>query len=134
MTPEQMKKLKQLEVELRKVFAGQWKLPIRGERDGYVFTEVEGVTVLITRKSYNPRGGYKLPAIRTYSEKVAPTSLDAAVRAKEFFERQSKARDCVTGHFNPIIDINWRCRGTAKDCPCNSEEDIAVLKKRSGVS
>jgi len=129
MTPKQKEKLDQLEDELR---VPRGTLPIRGEKDGYVFTEVQGVTVLITSKSYNPRGGYKLPAVRTYSETVTPTSLDAAVRARELFERQSKTSECDTGHFNPVVDTDWRCKGDVKGCPCNSE-GMAVRQKRSGV-
>ena len=129
MTPQQKGKLDQLEDELR---VPRGTLPIRGEKDGYVFTEVQGVTVLITRKSYNSRGGYKVPAVRTYPETVTPTSLDAVVRARELFERQSTTSECVTGHFNPVIGAEWRCKGEVRGCPCNSES-VAVRQKRSGV-
>jgi hypothetical protein len=69
-------KLCQLENELRVPLG---TLPVKGESRGYLFTEVQGVTVLITRKSHNPRGGYKLPAVHRYDETVFPANLDAAV-------------------------------------------------------
>jgi hypothetical protein len=53
MTEQQKLKLDQLEDELGVALGG---LPRTGESNRYVFTEVNGVTVLITLKSYNPRG------------------------------------------------------------------------------
>jgi hypothetical protein len=55
MNPHQRRKLDQLEDELK---VPRGTLKIDGEREGYVFTRVHGVIVLLTRKSRNPRGGY----------------------------------------------------------------------------
>lgn len=125
MTAHQQEKLTQLENELG---LSHGTLPIRGESDGYVFTEVDGVTVLITTKSSNPRGGYKLPSVRTYSEVSAPTNLDAAVRAKNLFEKQDPNPEYMTGHLSPVVQTNWKC--ATDRCPCNSET-YPVRKKRS---
>jgi hypothetical protein len=77
-TEKQKQKLDQLEDELG---IARGTLPIRGQSEGYVFTEVAGVTVLIARKSSNPRGGYIVPAVSSYTETVTPTNLDAAIGA-----------------------------------------------------
>lgn len=65
-----------------------------GESQGYRFALVDGATVLITRtKNRNPRGGYLVPAVHTYPEKVDPTNLDAAIRAMELFQMQTPLPD-----------------------------------------
>ena len=81
MNPHQRKKLDQLEDELG---VTRGTLPIRGTREGYVFTEVHGVTVLITRKSVNPRGGYIVCPLSTRIEKryTPPTSTRRFTRRK----------------------------------------------------
>jgi len=118
MTDKQKAKLAQLE-DARGVPRGT--LPVRGvSREGYVFTEVDGVTVILTLKSYNLRGGYKVPSVRTYTETVAPTNLDAAVNANKLFEGQTPDPDRNTGHLGPIVDpSNWKCG--SRSCRCNSE-------------
>ena len=87
MTPKQKEKLDQLEDELA---VTRGTLPIMGEAEGYLFTEVQGVTVLIARKSSNPRGGYIVPALHTYTERVKPTNLDAAVRGEDLFDKADR--------------------------------------------
>ena len=134
MTSKQKEKFEQLEDELRKVLptSGKWALPIRGESDCYVFTEVQGVTVLITRKSYNPRGGYKVPAVRSYTETVAPTNLDAAVRAKKLFDAQNPDPNCKYGHLNPLVDTDWKCGNVS--CRCSSESYQRRMERSIGNS
>jgi|ERR1039457_1782783 hypothetical protein len=116
MTAKQKGKLDQLEDELG---VTRGTLPIRGQSEGYVFTEVAGITVLITRKSSNPRGGYIVPALSSYTETTTPTNLDAAVRAKALFEKQTPDPDRKYGHLNPIVGMDWKCGNGA--CPCSSE-------------
>jgi hypothetical protein len=107
-------------------------MPITGEVDGYIFTEVDGVTVVITRSSYSPRGGFKVPCVRKYDE-----SLDAAVNARSLWEAQrgrdgadsAKAAMCILGHFGPIISTDWRCM--IQSCPCQDEDDIDRRRDRS---
>jgi hypothetical protein len=62
MTTEQEAKREQLEKALT---ATGKTLLVEGESQGYVFTLVDGITVLITRKWRNPKGGYKVAAMRT---------------------------------------------------------------------
>jgi hypothetical protein len=128
LTAAQELKLEQLEHKLGKA---RGELPRMGESGGYVFTAVNGVTVLITQKSYNARGGYKLPAVRTYGEIIAPTNLDAAIQARRLFDKQTPDPDCVTGHLSPLIGTDWKCGN--KTCPCFSESEDQLLK-RAGVS
>lgn len=87
--------------------------------EGYIFTKVDGVTVVIATRRRNSRGGYKVPAIRTYKEKYQPTNLDAAVNARKFFEEQARDPSCATGHFGPIVNREWSCND--QDCPCQLE-------------
>ena len=126
MNPHQRKKLEQLEDELG---VARGTLPIRGESEGYVFTEVHGVTVLLTRQSRNPRGGYIVPALHTYLETVYPTNLDAAVHAKELFDHQGPAQ-CKYGHLGPIVDLDWKC-GDDYFCVCRWRETYAQRVARS---
>jgi hypothetical protein len=93
-------------------------LPIRGQSEGYVFTEVDGITVLIRLKSSNPRGGYIVPALSSYKETITPTNLDAAVGAKVLFEKQIPNPDHKYGHITPIVGLDWKCGNRA--CPCSS--------------
>jgi hypothetical protein len=87
--------------------------------EGYVFTKVDGVTVIIATKRRNSRGGYKVPAIRTYKEKYQPTNLDAAVNARKSFEAQARDPSYATGHFGSIVNLEWSCND--QDCPCKLE-------------
>jgi hypothetical protein len=137
----QQRKLEQLQEELSKRGIPQ-QLPRLGESDGYLFTQVDGVTVVVTSKSYNLRGGFKVPALRKYTEVGTPTNLDAAADAGRHFRSQKKqddtdlAKACGwdTGHLGPIVDLDWYCN--SKNCPCHfaAEEDRDKRKKRSGVS
>jgi hypothetical protein len=115
LTASQKQKLDQLEDELR---VTRGTLPIRGQSEGYVFTEVDGITALITLKSSNPRGGYTWcpPSALTRKRSHAPT--DAAVGAKEPFEKQIPDPDHKYGHINPIVGLDWKCGNRA--CPCSS--------------
>ncbi|MBZ5612541.1 MAG: hypothetical protein LAO23_00930 [Acidobacteriia bacterium] len=101
------------------------ELPIRGEDDGFVFTEVDGVTVVI-----GPGGGFQLPAVRTYpgTGKPGEKAIDAALDPNYFFRKQSKDAIFKTGHLGPTIGVNWTCG--IESCPCN-HESIDVRKKRS---
>jgi hypothetical protein len=85
-------------------------LPDRGEsEEGYFFTEVEGVTVII-----GVRGRYALPSVRTY-----PKPLYAAVRADEVWKKQHADYALGTGHFGPLVTTDWFCDNS--DCPCKHE-------------
>ena len=131
--PFQETKLSQLRDELR-VLRPQVpnELPKKGmTADGYAFTEVEGVTVvLIARETSKPWGGYKLPALVQYAEqgKRLRTSLDAAVWADVNFKQQSRDSVDKTGHFGPVVYTDWKC--SSNDCPCQREGEVA-RKNRS---
>jgi hypothetical protein len=130
----QDEKVRQLEEELR---AMRPQINSRLQRigtsaDGYAFTEVGGVTVvLISRRTPYPWGGFKVPALVRYRERAGrpDTSLDAAVRADEFFRRQSRDSVGKTGHFGPIVNTDWYCND--EYCPCRKEDDIRRRKDRS---
>ena len=118
MNDHHRRKLAQIEDELR---VQRGTLPIRGENRGYVFIEVDGVTVLLTRVSRNPRGGYKIPSVRTYDEKENPTNLDAAVRARLLFDNQPRTQH-GTGHLGPLVGTDWRCNDLTCNCDGESED------------
>ena len=138
MTPNehQMRKREQL----REKLGSRTTLPSLGMSDcGYDFTEVDGVTVVITKSSRNAddRGGYKVPALRGYKETVTPSNLDAAVGARELFDKQrqrdnndiERAKKHKRGHLGPRVKPNWFCND--EDCPCQRETDINERRKRS---
>jgi hypothetical protein len=95
-----------------------------------VFTEVQGVTVLITPKSVNPRGGYIVPALHTYRETKYPTNLDAAVHAKELFEHQGLSQRGYW-HLGPVVDLDWKC-GEDYFCACRKEPYERRVKRSLG--
>jgi hypothetical protein len=115
---EAKKRLQEALRERRKIMT---PLTDKGEsEDGkYLFTEVEGVTIII-----GPGGGYQIPAVRTYPETGTPgeTALDAAIYADDYFRVQENRRYCDTGHFGSIVATNWKCN--APSCPCHQEPDI----------
>jgi hypothetical protein len=117
MTPEQQRKLQQLEDELK---LPHGTLPIRGERKGYVFTEVNGVTVLLALRSRNPNGGFIVPSLHTYTETVTPTNLHAAANARNLYDSQTRKLGGERykykfGHRGPIVSTEWKCK---EQCPC----------------
>jgi hypothetical protein len=133
MNSTQREKIARLQNELRTRRGVTTALPIVAEKDDYVFTEVEGVTVLVGASGgRGPRGGYKLPSVRTYRQK----GLDAAVNARDLWERQKERDDAdpaiaaswITGHLSPIVNTEWRC--TSNSCPCQGE-DIGQREGRS---
>jgi|ERR1700722_20200492 len=117
--PHQQEKLEQLRREIGRTEP----LPIICETDGYVFTEVDGVSVIVTKRR-NPRirGGFKIPSVRKYEE-----GLDAALLARSLWEAQrdrdsadpARTAEFVLGHFGPIVDCNWMCRN--RSCTCQTE-------------
>jgi len=104
---------------------------------GSALTEVDGVTVVIKPTGRSPRGGFVVPAVRTYHK----DSLDAAVSAsRDFAEQRSRDLDLdrgglknpcewERGHFGPIVKIDWSCN--SPDCPCNNGEEIGWRRYRS---
>jgi hypothetical protein len=99
-----------LQEELKKRRGITKLLPDKGEsEEGYFFTEVEGVTVII-----GVRGRYALPAVRTY-----PKPLYAAVYADKKWKEQSADPNCVTGHFGPLVGTDWYCGSS--NCPCKEQ-------------
>lgn len=128
MTKKQRQKLDQLADELRRP---RGTLPIKGESNGHVFTEVDGVTVIITKKSYNPEGGYKVPALRSYPELGKPTNLEAAVKARTYFDDQAPDPTFDTGHLGPIVrPTDLKCGNRA--CRCSTEATDR-LRHRAGL-
>ena len=102
-------------------------VPVQFENgDGLVFTEVDGVTLII-----GVQGGYKIPAIRSY-----PTRIESAVNARSLWQQQGEwdlsnpveARRHRTGHLRPTVGNDLKCG--ANDCPC-SNENTARLRSRS---
>jgi hypothetical protein len=90
-------------------------------RDGYHFGERDGVTILT-----GPKGGLIAPALRHYDQ-----PLDVSIVAKLFQDQLELERDSqtdlarlqgfTTGHFNPIIGLDWKCGDPS--CPCSWEEE-----------
>jgi hypothetical protein len=114
-----------IEGELRARRGITTPLPDKGEsKEGFWFTEVGGVTVIIGRM-----GGIKLPAVRSY-----PDPLHAAVYADDEFKKQdthpSTASHYDSGHLSPIVNTDWQCEG--KVCPCKSEPYAQRLKRSRG--
>lgn len=110
-------KIRQLEDELG---VKHETLKVDGLSEGYLFTSVNGVTVLITQTSRNPRGGYKVPALAVYAEVGSPTNLDAAVRARQYFDEQPGGHIGKYGHLGPRISLEWKCGN--QYCPCQQED------------
>ena len=135
MTAYQQGKINQLQNELQLLRGITRPLQTEDEDNGYVFTQVEGVTVVVIRRSNpnRPFGGFILPAVMTYREtgQRPNTSLDHAVWADERFNAQSGATLRQKGHLGPIVTTDWRC--TNRSCPCQSER-TAELARRNGVA
>jgi hypothetical protein len=135
MTYYQHGKLNQLQAELRLQRGITQPLPATDEDNGYVFTQVEGVTVVVTKRANpnKPFGGFILPSVMTYKEtgQRPNTSLDAAIWADQRFAAQIGKPIDQKGHLGPIIGPDWRC--VHGDCPCRSE-GIAELAIRNGVA
>jgi hypothetical protein len=113
LTPTQAQLLDRLEDELK---VSRGTLPIIGKKVGYGFTEVNGVTVLIKRRSLQPRGGFIVPALYSYKEIGSISNLDAAVRAKELFDQQDPTKVNRYGHLGPIVGLDWKCgKGCCRD-------------------
>ena len=93
---------------------------------GLVFTEVNGVTVII-----GAQGSYKIPAVRTY-----PTGIESAINARSLWNTQKQwdrenpqeAHKRRTGHFSPIVDEGLKCGNN--ECPCQ-KENAARRQSRS---
>lgn len=106
---------------------GPNQLSDSGENDGFVFTELDGVTVII-----GPVGTYIVPAVRSYDEGIE-TAENAANLWRKQARRDSrdpiKARGFKTGHLNSLIDTAWKCTGKTA-CPCASE-DVRTRRYRS---
>jgi hypothetical protein len=133
-TPYQQQKLGQLQNELNAQRGITKPLQVVWEDNGYASTVVEGVSViLIKRSSSKPYGGYILPALMTYPEEGQrpKTSLDAAMWADDLFAKQSPAAVRQKGHKGPIVKINWRFDND--NCPCQ-KEGTAELARRNGVA
>jgi hypothetical protein len=96
-------------------------LRIIGEKDGYVFVDRKGITVLLTSRKRNPDGGFKVPSLRTYLEIRTPTNLEAAIRADELFAAQNADAQCGSGHFGPLVGVDWKCDDAA--CPCFGQSE-----------
>jgi hypothetical protein len=96
-----------LQNELRKRRGITKPLPERDEsREGYSFTEVERVTVCI-----GLRGGYILPAVRSYRGKA----LDAAVFADDEFKKNMEGPH-ESGHDGKIVETDWQCDSSRCNC------------------
>jgi len=104
-------------------------LPIIGRVKGWVFTQVGGVTVLITATSRNPEdnGGFIVPSLHTYDERMIPSNLQAAANARRLYDDQLRALgnaryDYDYGHRGPVVDLEWSCHDPA--CRCSQEHDV----------
>src|SRR5215472_4231784 len=92
MTSQQENRTKQLEDELRKLGKNAniaWRESSSPESRGFVFGQINGVTVTVT-----PGGLVNKPAVRSYHPPRYPTPVVAAASADELWSRQ-KARDDV---------------------------------------
>jgi hypothetical protein len=135
-TTQQGDRIKEFETEVRKRDRNaviDWKESSSPESRGVLFTEVEGVTLVVY-----PNGLISVPAVRTYHPPKYPTPVIAAASAKELWARQ-KARDDAnpktakgrrTGHLGPIVDPDLKCRN--KDCPCHQQRPEDRQKRAQG--
>ncbi len=109
MNPRQQAAMAALQNELLNQRNISTPLPNLGtSTQGYVFTEVQGVTVCI-----GPDGGYILPAVRSYQN-----SLQAAVDAAVEFQK-NRPGPHKSGHELGIVGIDWSCGG--QNCACQNE-------------
>jgi hypothetical protein len=134
MTDYQQERLNQLQSKLQSLRGITTPLPVWAEQNGYVLTQVQGVTVVvIKRASPKPFRGFILPSVMTYKEtgQRPNTSLDHAVWANERFAAQSGAAVRQKGPLGPIVDVNWRCANAS--CPCQNKGS-AELARRNGVA
>jgi hypothetical protein len=132
MTPEQQRKLQQLEDELK---VPHGTLPIIDECKGYVFTKVDGVTVIIARQSRNPNGGFIVPSLHTYTETVTPTNLHAAANARNLYDKQTRKLggrkyDYKFGHRGPVVKTDWTCD---EECPCKDKNEPAERREERSI-
>jgi hypothetical protein len=117
MTEKQKTALGLLQDKLRQERKIKTPLP-QSEHNGFVFTEVGGVTVRI-----GSNGGIEIPAVRTYRQHP----LDAAVIADTLFRKQHERDEddparvgaFETGHLSPRVDFDGQCENKA--CRCNSK-------------
>lgn len=111
MNPKQQAAMSALQIALLRQRNITALLPNLGtSAQGYVFTEVQGVTVCI-----GPDGGYILPAVRSYP----PNSLQAAVDAAVEFQKNKPGGPFKSGHELGIVGIDWSCGGP--NCACANE-------------
>jgi hypothetical protein len=94
------------------------KTPLpQSEHNGFVFTEVGGVTVRI-----GSNGGIDIPAVRTYREHPSDAAAIADILFRKQHERDeddpARARGFETGHLSPRVNFAGRCE--EKACRCNS--------------
>jgi hypothetical protein len=139
MTSQQQAMTKNLSEELAKRghrTSINWKASDRLESRGFLFGEIEGVTITVT-----PGGLINIPSVRTYHPPKYPTPVIAAASAGELWAKQkvrdhanpSLARIRRTGHLGPIISYDLRCNNQA--CPCHSEtDDIRQRRERGGFN
>ena len=139
MTTQQQEMTQRLAVELHsrgKRSAIDWKESNAPESRGFLFGEVDGVTVTVT-----PSGLVNVPAVRTYHPPKYSTPVVAAASAGELWAKQKKrddanlelARTRRTGHLGPIVGYALRCQNNA--CPCNSESsDVRQRRERGGFN
>jgi hypothetical protein len=110
-------------------------LPIIDRVKGWVFTEVSGVTVLITATSKNKEnGGFIVPSLHTYTERKNPSNFQAAVNARKYYDEQLRELGSGQykydyGHRGPIVNSEWKCGDP--DCKCVEEPDVKRRQKRS---
>jgi hypothetical protein len=125
MNLKQQQALKRLEDRLQSERNLNLTLPRDVENESHLFTEVDGVTVVI-----GLGGGYQLPAVRSYPETKNPgeKAIDAAVSARYWFDNQSKTGTFDKGHLNPLVDKEWSCGSEV--CPCY-HQDRRSRKRRS---
>lgn len=122
MNPRQQAARDVLQNELRKQRNITEPLPDLGVSDeGYAFTEVDRVTVCI-----GPRGGYILPAVRSYRP-----ALQAAVDAGEKFKK-NKPGPHGSGHNGGIVKLDWRCGSPSCGCQKQSYAERFDRSTRKG--
>ena len=126
MTGQQSDAIKEYENEMNKRGRNgvlDWKESNSAESRGVLFADVDGgVTLMI----YSD-GLINIPAVRLMNEKKY-YHVTAAVCAKELWAKQkasddgdrNKAKQYVTGHLDPIVGFDLKCRDV--ECTCQNPE------------
>jgi hypothetical protein len=103
-------------------------MEILGTRDGYKFTQHDGITILI-----GPKGGLIAPALRHYDQPLDLNSVKKLFHDQSVNDSQTdpaRLEGFTTGHFGPVVGLDWKCGNPS--CPCSREEEHRRIERSLG--